>query len=215
MLFGCVVVKETLWRLSLRRFPRPTRLMQFWSWTSPTSGQINRPYQFVHRIISSCKNPVLLAREAQIRSYAWWEYLVANWRFGSIVTCNTCTFICIQDTTWTTIFMRPWHIYVSNTTQSTGYILDFPSYLNADECPRIKIAIGNGLVLKGNNLLHLSMLTHSCHQGPVGLDYFTRFNSSPPSAAYMRRWTGSTLVQIMACRLVGAKPLPKPMLEYC
>ena len=40
-------------------------------------------------------------------------------------------------------------------------------------------------------------------------------NSSPPSAAYMRRSTGTTLVQIMACRLVGAEPLSEPMLEYC
>ena len=29
-------------------------------------------------------------------------------------------------------------------------------------------------------------------------------NSSPPSAAYMRQWTGSALVQVMACRLFGA-----------
>ena len=42
-----------------------------------------------------------------------------------------------------------------------------------------------------------------------------RFNSSSPSAAYMRQWTVSTLVQIMACRLFGAKPLPEPMLAYC
>ena len=41
------------------------------------------------------------------------------------------------------------------------------------------------------------------------------FNSSPPIAAYMRPWTESTLVQIMACRLVGAKPLSEPMLEFC
>ena len=40
------------------------------------------------------------------------------------------------------------------------------------------------------------------------------FNSSPPSATYMQ-WTGSALVQIMACRLFGAKPLPEPMLAYC
>ena len=40
------------------------------------------------------------------------------------------------------------------------------------------------------------------------------FNSSPPSAAYMRQWI-RTLVQIMACRLFGAKPLPEPMLVYC
>ena len=40
-------------------------------------------------------------------------------------------------------------------------------------------------------------------------------NSSPPSAAYMRPWAGSTLVQVMACRLFGAKPLPEPMLTFC
>ena len=40
-------------------------------------------------------------------------------------------------------------------------------------------------------------------------------NSSPPSAAYMRQWIGSALVQIMACRLIGTKPLSKPMLGYC
>ena len=40
-------------------------------------------------------------------------------------------------------------------------------------------------------------------------------NSSPPSAAYMCQWIGSSLVQIMACRLFGAKPLSKPMLDYC
>ena len=28
-------------------------------------------------------------------------------------------------------------------------------------------------------------------------------------------WTGSPLVQIMACRLFGAKPLPESMMEYC
>ena len=39
-------------------------------------------------------------------------------------------------------------------------------------------------------------------------------NSSPPSAAYMRHWTGSALIHIMACRLIGVKPLSEPMLEY-
>ena len=40
--------------------------------------------------------------------------------------------------------------------------------------------------------------------------------SHPPlSAAYMRWWTGRSLVQIMACHLVGAMPLSEPMLEYC
>ena len=31
----------------------------------------------------------------------------------------------------------------------------------------------------------------------------------------MRQWTGPALVQIMACRLFGAKPLPEIMLVYC
>ena len=43
----------------------------------------------------------------------------------------------------------------------------------------------------------------------------TVFQLSPPSAAYMRQWSGSALVQIMACRLDGAKPLSEPMLMYC
>ena len=41
------------------------------------------------------------------------------------------------------------------------------------------------------------------------------FNSSPPSAAYMRQETGPALTQTMACRLFGAKPLSEPMLAYC
>ena len=39
--------------------------------------------------------------------------------------------------------------------------------------------------------------------------------SSPPSDGYMRQWIGSALVQIMACRLVGDKPLSKPIPRYC
>ena len=41
------------------------------------------------------------------------------------------------------------------------------------------------------------------------------FNSSLPSAAYMRQWIRSALFQVMARRLFGAKPLPEPMLAYC
>ena len=39
-------------------------------------------------------------------------------------------------------------------------------------------------------------------------------SSSPPSATDMHQWIGSALVQIMACRLFGAKPLSKPMLIF-
>ena len=40
-------------------------------------------------------------------------------------------------------------------------------------------------------------------------------NSSPPSAAYMRQWIKSALVDIIAYRLFGTKPLSKPLLGYC
>ena len=45
--------------------------------------------------------------------------------------------------------------------------------------------------------------------------YAITFNSSPPSAAYIRQWIWSALVQIMACRIIGAKPLSKSKLGYC
>ena len=35
-----------------------------------------------------------------------------------------------------------------------------------------------------------------------------------PCAAYMRRWTGSLLFQVMVCRQFSAKPLPEPMLTF-
>ena len=60
---------------------------------------------------------------------------------------------------------------------------------------------------------------HTCtikqhHREYIGYMYFF-FNSLRPSDAYMRRWTVSSFVQIMACRLDGAKPLTEPMLTYC
>ena len=46
-------------------------------------------------------------------------------------------------------------------------------------------------------------------------NFYNNVNSSPPNAAYMRLWTRSALVQVMACRLFGGKPLPEPMLAHC
>ena len=40
-------------------------------------------------------------------------------------------------------------------------------------------------------------------------------NPSPHSDAYMRQRIGLILVQIMACRFFGAKPLSDPMLGHC
>ena len=36
-----------------------------------------------------------------------------------------------------------------------------------------------------------------------------------PGGAYMRQQTNHNWVQIIAGRLVGAKPLSEPMMEYC
>ena len=41
------------------------------------------------------------------------------------------------------------------------------------------------------------------------------FNSLRLSDAYMRQQTKPSLIQIMACRLTGAKPLSETMIEYC
>ena len=94
--------------------------------------------------------------------------------------------------------------------------------------------IGKGM---GSNLTHYKL--HCCEEiisqslrcyvniqgisshgiNPATLQYSSpstgRVNSFPPSATYMHRWTGSTLVQVMAWRRTGDGPLPEPMLIYC
>ena len=68
----------------------------------------------------------------------------------------------------------------------------------------------------------LSFYSTPCNpfEGVVLLDETNRntvfkwvsFTHLPPSAAYMRQWIWSALIQIMACRLFSAIPLSKPML---
>ena len=48
-----------------------------------------------------------------------------------------------------------------------------------------------------------NVIVTACQQEEVQIPYI--FNSSPSSAAFMQQWIGSALVQIMACRLFGAK----------
>ena len=52
----------------------------------------------------------------------------------------------------------------------------------------------------------------SCHGDRRGqfAKFQSRLNSSSHSAKYMRQWTRSALVQVMACLPFGAKPLPEP-----
>ena len=57
------------------------------------------------------------------------------------------------------------------------------------------------------NLLNSMPLSEAVQETLSGITRLQWFNSSPPSAAYMRQWIRSALVQIMVCRLFGAKPL--------
>ena len=49
----------------------------------------------------------------------------------------------------------------------------------------------------------------------INIRLITAVNTSPLNVAYMRLWTGSSLIQVMAWRRRGAKPLLEPMLIYC
>ena len=67
--------------------------------------------------------------------------------------------------------------------------------------------------------MHLKMLSAKWQPFYPGLNvlkenYLYAINSSLPCAAYMPHGTGSALIQAMACRLLGAKPLHEPMLAY-
>ena len=61
---------------------------------------------------------------------------------------------------------------------------------------------------------------HDCvRDNLIYWEYFIKpmtksLNSSPLCAINLRWCTGSTLVQIVTCHLVGAKPSSEPMLEY-
>ena len=47
------------------------------------------------------------------------------------------------------------------------------------------------------------------------LSVFPADNSLRPSDPYMRQWSIPSLLQIMACCLLGAKSLSEPILPYC
>ena len=85
----------------------------------------------------------------------------------------------------------------------------YPRKLNLYMCCPMSTTYEDGTL---HNLSHLLITWFAVL--PLGW-FVQRINSSPPSAGYMRQWTGSALVQIMACHLFGAMPLFEPMLDYC
>ena len=59
----------------------------------------------------------------------------------------------------------------------------------------------------------IQIMINNQHNSPETLTVI--FNLSPPSPAYMRQWAGSALIQVNACHLFGAEPLPVPVLTCC
>ena len=75
-------------------------------------------------------------------------------------------------------------------------------------------------MIKLSNIVYCSNMTvrkpsHDIETVVVVVCSSIKVNSSPSSATYMCQWTGSALVQIMACHLFVAKPFSNPMLGYC
>ena len=79
-----------------------------------------------------------------------------------------------------------------------------------------------GLIVSKHNI----KLNLHCRCGIMLLDTFTlifSYNGSMntqslihlPLAPHMPQWNGLSLVQAMACPLIGTKPLPESMLTYC
>ena len=62
-----------------------------------------------------------------------------------------------------------------------------------------------------------SFLIHPCiiHWGTDAISYWSLLTNLPLVLHMMSQWIGWTLVQVMAWRLFGAKPLPEPVLNYC
>ena len=81
---------------------------------------------------------------------------------------------------------------------------------------RAKIA--NGFIYsffaEGNNWLPISFLI-DCDDWLGYPDDLLCDSFNPTGAVFMRQWIGSELVQILACRQFGTKPLSKPMVGYC
>ena len=106
----------------------------------------------------------------------------------------------------------------NNLGQQYFTLCTFVIWFNWNFFPRIQLTLSHhwfrqwfGTVYASSHCLYLwrpSLLIHIRVTRPRWI------NSSPPSAAYMRQWTGSSLVHVMACCLFATKPLSKPMLGY-
>ena len=112
------------------------------------------------------------------------------------VTCN-------KFCTWNTV----WHL-------RSGCTLDkvLLCWLTASSCYRNLSWIFENMILLNISQLSCYDFNHAANNKIYIWKWL--FNSLRLGDAYMRHWTGSSLVQIMACCLFGAKPLSEPMLRY-
>ena len=106
---------------------------------------------------------------------------------------------------------------------------EFEWWFSIRELPLQTVILSSGCQLVANGWVNVScfvcpsmhvLLQPKCVSMHLTLKYisvqfFRVLTHIPPSAAYLRQWTGSSLVQVMCFRLLGAKPLPEPMLAYC
>ena len=75
-------------------------------------------------------------------------------------------------------------------------------------------------ISRNNRILHVYMTAYSykmiCYHELMNcMKLMPAFNLLRPCGAYMLQQSKPSLVHIMACRLVGAKPLSEPMLWHC
>ena len=86
----------------------------------------------------------------------------------------------------------------------TFYIMVTGSFTNTEMPLRITSQVSK------NTLLSCNIVIHNQWPGHEAI-LISSINSSPPSVAYMRRWTESAFIQVMACRL-GAVSIRKTVL---
>ena len=137
----------------------------------------------------------------------------ADWKIKHFSTqhSNSSTFQCLWEP-WYKLDIWYWH-WVNNDHIGWFYSHFYDTFFHSFSWDIFSFHL-NEPIYRWSTYQHFQ---RKCtYWADVAHGLFTmKVNSSLPSATYMRQWTGSALVQIMACCLIGAKPLSPPMLEYC
>ena len=155
---------------------------------------------------------------------SWLHHNLAIWRRGcfgvvlSVLSPMRAQCICTHCHLQTVCILNPLH---ANFLRGNKNIyLRFVSFLHCDMTQVAEILPQVRKELTYSRLSISWVLRHQ--QSRYELYQFSprtlKVTPPPPSVvAYMpmRRWTESTLVQVITCRLFGAKPLPESVLACC